>query len=311
METTKETREKILDFIFDMEEWKIFFKRLFSILAVVAVSLLLWIFPISLIVAPFYSVTQDKTPKIEIYNDLTGKTTTKAIEKGLQDLLDEGLVTNFIGVRIWIDNKYYEQVGKIEMYRIALNLLENNLARNRGTGGANPYIVQARSDVYADYTLPMFTSYSTRLKQAISNIENYLKELKEDKDKPMERKRAVFIVNSDNLSVALDKLKQQLQTNLMLKSGFMSEDDKFYRIKGNLIAMYYVLKGIDYDFRDKMRDKTSYSENFLPIMSLLKEAISQNHLVIMESMGHLSKLEKDANLIAQKLAELRDKLRNG
>ncbi len=308
---TKALKDSILDFVLDIDEWKIFFKRLFSLVAIIIVSLVLWIFPVSLIVAPFYSITQDKTPKIEIYKNVTGETTTKAIQKGLIDLLDEGLVTNFVGVRIWIDNKYFEQVGKIEMYRIALNLLENNLARNRGTGGANPYIVQARADVYADYTLPLFTSYSTRLKQAVSNIEKYLTELKEDKNKPMEEKRAVFIVNSDNLAVALDKLKQQLQTNLMIKSSFTSEDDKFYRIKGNLIAMYYVLKGIDHDFKDKMKDKTSYDENFLPIMSLLKDAIAQNHFVILESMGHLSKLEKDANLIAQKLAELRDKLRNG
>ncbi len=308
---TKALKDSILDFVQDIDEWKIFFKRLFSLVAIIIVSLVLWIFPVSLIVAPFYSITQDKTPKIKIYKNATGETTTKAIQKGLIDLLDEGLVTNFVGVKIWIDNKYFEQVGKIEMYRIALNLLENNLARNRGTGGANPYIVQARADVYADYTLPLFTSYSTRLKQAVSNIKKYLTELKEDKNKPMEEKRAVFIVNSDNLAVALDKLKQQLQTNLMIKSSFTSEDDKFYRIKGNLIAMYYVLKGIDHDFKDKMKDKTSYDENFLPIMSLLKDAIAQNHLVILESMGHLSKLEKDANLIAQKLAELRDKLRNG
>ncbi len=308
---TKALKDSILDFVLDIDEWKIFFKRLFSLVAIIIVSLVLWIFPVSLIVAPFYSITQDKTPKIKIYKNATGETTTRAIQKGLIDLLDEGLVTNFVGVKIWIDNKYFEQVGKIEMYRIALNLLENNLARNRGTGGANPYIVQARADVYADYTLPLFTSYSTRLKQAVSNIEKYLTELKEDKNKPMEEKRAVFIVNSDNLAVALDKLKQQLQTNLMIKSSFTSEDDKFYRIKGNLIAMYYVLKGIDHDFKDKMKDKTSYDENFLPIMSLLKDAIAQNHLVILESMGHLSKLEKDANLIAQKLAELRDKLRNG
>ncbi len=308
---TKALKDSILDFVLDIDEWKIFFKRLFSLVAIIIVSLVLWIFPVSLIVAPFYSITQDKTPKIKIYKNVTGETTTKAIQKGLIDLLDEGLVTNFVGVKIWIDNKYFEQVGKIEMYRIALNLLENNLARNRGTGGANPYIVQARADVYADYTLPLFTSYSARLKQAVSNIEKYLTELKEDKNKPMEEKRAVFIVNSDNLAVALDKLKQQLQTNLMIKSSFTSEDDKFYRIKGNLIAMYYVLKGIDHDFKDKMKDKTSYDENFLPIMSLLKDAIAQNHLVILESMGHLSKLEKDANLIAQKLAELRDKLRNG
>ena len=136
-------------------------------------------------------------------------------------------------------------------------------------------------------------------------------QLKADQNKEMSQKRAVFIVNSDNLATALDKLKQQLQTNLMTQTTWRTQDDKFYRIKGNLIAMYDILKGIEYDFKNKMIDKSSYSENFIPIMELLKKAIAQNHLVILESMGHLSKLEKDANLIAQKLSELRDKLNNG
>jgi len=34
-------------------------------------------------------------------------------------------------------------------------------------------------------------------------------------------------------------------------------------------------------------------------------------MVISEIFGNLSKLEKDVNLIAQKLGELRDKLNNG
>jgi hypothetical protein len=60
-----------------------------------------------------------------------------------------------------------------------------------------------------------------------------------------------------------------------------------------------------------MIDKSSYEENFIPIMKLIKQAISQHHIIITESLGHVSKLEKEANLIAQKLAELRDKLKNG
>jgi len=304
-------KNKILSYLINYKEWGIFIKRFLLLIVISIVAFILWFFPISLIVAPFYSITTNKVPVIKTYKGLVGKTTTDALKSGLQNLLDEGLVTNFIGVRTWIDNKYFEQVGEIEMYRISIFTLENNLARNRGTGGANEHIVQARSDVYADFRIPVFTSYSTRVKEAIENINIYLKQLKEDDKKDMNQKRAVFIVNSDNLAVTLDKLKQQLQTNLMLKTTFSTQDDKFYRIKGNLIAMYYILKGIDYDFKNKMIDKTSYEENFKPIMALLKQAIAQNHIVILESFGHLSKLVKDASLISQKLAELRDKLRNG
>lgn len=307
----KEVKSKILDYIFNMSEWKIFFKRLFSVLALALVAFVLWLFPISLFVAPFYSITTDKVENINIYKTIAGKTTVSSVQDGLQNLLTEGLVTNFTGVKLWIDNKYNEQVGQIEMYRIAINTIENNLARNRGTGGANKYIVQARSDIYSDYDLPIFTSYTTRVKQAIVSIDNFLGQLEADKNKQMNEKRAVFIVNSDNLSEVFDKLKQQLQTNIMIKSNFFSNDDKFYHIKGNLIAMDKFLQGINFDFKDKMIDKTSYEENFVPLLQLIKSAISQNHLVILESFGHLSKLENDANLIAQKLGELRDKLRNG
>ena len=306
-----EEKKDLLSYLLNYKEWGIFLKRFLLLIILAIVAFILWFFPISLIMAPFYSITTDKVPVVKNYKNLVGETTTDALKSGLQNLLDEGLVTNFVGVRTWIDNKYYEQVGEIEMYRIGLYTLENNLARNRGTGGANEHIVQARSDVYADFRIPMFTSYSTRVKESVANIDMYLKQLKEDKNKSMANKRAVFIVNSDNLAVALDRLKQQLQTNLMLKTTFSTQDDKFYRIKGNLIAMYYILKGIEYDFKSKMIDKSSYEENFVPMMNLLKQAIAQNHIVVLESLGHLSKLVKDASLISQKLAELRDKLRNG
>jgi len=262
-------------------------------------------------VAPFYSITIDKTTKPVLYKNTIGKTTVNAVKQSITDLLSEGLVTNFVGVKLYIDNKYYEQIGQIEMIRIAINTLENHLARNRGTGGANKYLVQARSDIYADYELSIFTSYSTRIKQASKNIDKYILQLELDKLKDMNMKEAVFIVNSDNLAEVFDKLKQQLQTNIMIKSTFITEDDKFYRLKGNLIAMHKFLNGLDIDFKTKMLDKTSYNENFKPIISLMKNAISQNHLVILESLGHVSKLEKEVNLIAQKLGELRDKLKNG
>jgi len=307
----KEYIPELLEYIFNPKEWGIFFKRTLIILALIISGYLVWLFPVSLVVAPFYSQTTSTLKPIKKDHDLEGKSTVMAVRNGMQGLLDKGLVTNFIGVRNWIDNKPNEQIGEIEIYRIAVNTLENNLGRNRGTGGANKNLVQARANIYADYERPYFTSYSTRLKQSIKSIDNYLKELEENKNIEMSKKTAVFIVNSDNLAEVLDKVKQQIQTNLATKTNFFTEDDKFYRIRGNLIATYYFLKGIDYDFKEKMIDKSSYNENFIPILEHLENAIKMNPLIVSEWKGDVSKIEKDANVITQKLAELRDKLKNG
>lgn len=300
-----------LKYVFNFKEWTIFAKRLLAVVLFSIVCFILWLFPLSLIVAPFYSITTGDLKKVEIYEDLEGKTTVSAVRNGVQGLLDKGLVTNFLGVNWWIDNKYNEQVGEIEMYRLAMYTLENNLGRNRGTGGANDYLTQARADIYADFELPIFTSYTTRLKNSIKNMDKYLAQLEEQKAMSSEKRKAVFIVNSDNLAEVLDKIKQQIQNNLVGETTFTTEDDKFYRIRGNLIATYYYLKGIDPDFKNKMIDKTSYKDNFLPIMAALEKSISNNPIVILEFFGHVSKIEKEANVITQKLGELRDKLRKG
>lgn len=306
----KDIVNNVFWYIFNIKEWGIFVKRLISLIVAGIVLIGLWLFPASLFVAPFYSVTTGTLKPVKIYEE-EGFTTINSVKHGLEELVSEGLVTNFVGVRNWIDNKYFEEVGQIEMYRIAMNALENNLARNRGTGGANEYLVQARADIYSDYEQPIFTSYTTRLNDTIKNMDLYLKELHEDKDKDMNKKRAVFIVNSDNLAEVMDKLKQQLQTNLVGDTNIMTEDDKFYRIRGNLISMYNFLKAIDKDFKDKMVDKTAYNENFIPIMESLEKAINNNPIIIMEFLGHVSKIEKEANVISQKLAELKEKLKNG
>ena len=290
---------------------KSFLKVFVSLFAMSVILFILYLFPLGMFMSPFYSVTTNTTKDIKVYNKIVGETTIRSIQTTINDLQKETLVTNFIGIRNYIDNKYYEQVGQIEMIRIAMITIENNLARNRGTGGANKYLVQARADVYADYEIPIFTSYDTRLKQAYNNLEQYISKLKIDQSKSMINKDAVFIVNSDNLAEVIDKLKQQLQTNIMIKSSFFTDDDKFYRLKGNLITMHNFLQGIEVDFKSKMKDKSSYEENFIPLMEHIENAIMQNHIVILESLGHLSKLEKEVNIIAQKLGELRDKLKNG
>lgn len=301
----------IIFFCFDYKRWIIFFERIGMIIGMSATGYVLWVLLISLFVAPFYSATTSEILTEKKYQ-LEGETTVRAVEQGLQDILDKGLVTNFIGVRNWIDNRPNEEIGKLEIYRVAVNTLENNLCRNRGTGGANKNLVQGRSDIYADYELPYFTSYSTKLSNTIKKIDAYAIELKKDAGKPVEERSAVFIVNSDNLAEVLNKLKQQIQTNLAHKDlGWTEVDDKFYRIRGNLIATHQFLQGIDHDFKDKMIDKSSYEDNFIPILNSLEKAIAYNPSVILESFGMLSKLEKEATIITQKMGELRDKLNQG
>ena len=67
----------------------------------------------------------------------------------------------------------------------------------------------------------------------------------------------------------------------------------------------------DIDFKEKMLDKTSYNENFIPLLKTINEAVDFNPLIVLELKGDLSKLEKETNQIVQRLSELRDKLKNG
>lgn len=300
-----------MDFKIELKNWLIFFKQLLILIAILFVLALSWL-GLSVFVAPFYSVTKSGEIKgFQTYN-LEGETTTRAIQTGLKDLLNDGLITNFVGVRNIIDNKLNEQIGEIDMFRVSLLSLENNLGRNRGTGGANEHLVQARSNIYADYSVPLFTSYTTLLTRTTTDLDKYLKRLELDKEVPMENKKAVFIVNSDNLAETLDKMKQQLQTTLAKKvENFTQVDDKFYQIRGNLLAMELIFKGLDKDFKNKMIDKSCYYENFLPIMEDIKKGARDNHLIVLESFGDLSKMEKQGNIISQKLSELIDKLRKG
>ena len=300
-----------MDFKIELKNWLIFFKQLLILIAILFVLALSWI-GLSVFVAPFYSVTKSgEIQGFQTYN-LEGETTTRAIQTGLKDLLNDGLITNFVGVRNIIDNKLNEQIGEIDMFRVSLLSLENNLGRNRGTGGANEHLVQARSNIYADYSVPLFTSYTTLLTRTTTDLDKYLKRLELDKEVPMENKKAVFIVNSDNLAETLDKMKQQLQTTLAKKvENFTQVDDKFYQIRGNLLAMELIFKGLDKDFKNKMIDKSCYYENFLPIMEDIKNGARANHLIVLESFGDLSKMEKQGNIISQKLSELIDKLRKG
>lgn len=300
-----------MDFKIELKNWLIFFKQLLILIAFLLVLALSWL-GLSVFVAPFYSVTKSGEIKgFQTYN-LEGETTTRAIQTGLKDLLNDGLITNFVGVRNVIDNKLNEQIGEIDMFRVSLLSLENNLGRNRGTGGANEHLVQARSNIYADYSVPLFTSYTTLLTRTTTDLDKYLKRLELDKEVPMENKKAVFIVNSDNLAETLDKMKQQLQTTLAKKvENFTQVDDKFYQIRGNLLAMELIFKGLDKDFKNKMIDKSCYYENFLPIMEDIKKGARDNHLIVLESFGDLSKMEKQGNIISQKLSELIDKLRKG
>ena len=300
-----------MDFKIELKNWLIFFRQLLILIAILFVLALSWI-GLSVFVAPFYSVTKSgEIQGFQTYN-LEGETTTRAIQLGLKDLLNDGMITNFIGVKYVIENKLNEQIGQIDMYRVSLNALENNLGRNRGTGGANENLVQARSNIYADYNVPIFTSYTTLLTRTTKNLDNYLNRLSLDNNVAMENKKAVFIVNSDNLAETLDKLKQQLQTTLAMKvENFTQVDDKFYQIRGNLLAMELIFKGLDKDFKNKMIDKSCYYENFLPIMEDIKKGARDNHLIVLESFGDLSKMEKQGNVISQKLSELIDKLRKG
>lgn len=304
-----------LYYMVEPRKWLNFLERLLALVVISIFLFIVWMFPVSPVVSYFYSATTSGYVQIPEDTQHKGVNTVNSINYRLKGLLDEGLITNFLGVKFWIDNRLEEQIGEIQMYRTATYMLENHLGRNRGTGGANHNLTQARADIFSDYELPWFTSYTRRLKQTTILLDSYTEELIADYDKEMNKKRAVFVVNSDNLAEVIDKLKQDLQTNnagLELHDYFQ-EDNKYYRLRGNLIALHYIFGGIDRDFRQKLIDKSLYELNFVPLMERIDEAVNHKPAFVIYHYinNDLATMRGLTERVANMMGELRDKLKNG
>jgi hypothetical protein len=296
---------RFFSFLVDPNEWIIFFKRILALFTILLLLFFLWWFPISPVVSIFYSSTNYKYLSVESDSNIKGTATIQGYKNIVKSLLDKGLITDFIGVRYWIDNNYYQQIGIIEILRPAILGLENYLARNRSSGNTNTNIVMARGKINGDFKEPFFPSYSRNLKHVYSSLELYSTELSQSKN------NAVFIVNSDNLADFLDLLKKELMANNSQTSiDFMQEDNYYYRLRGKLIALRYIFDGIDKDFGDLLRTKGIYDTSFNELYNLIKEGSSHQPSIIISSdfSNDYTVMVSKITTISMKISELKDKL---
>lgn len=301
-------------FLLDKSEWFVFLKRLSALSIFSVIAFAIWIM-VAGPVAFFYSDVHKDFINISKEKDYHGINTINSVVYSLQDMLDKGLVTNFIGVRWWIDNRPNEEIGKIRIFRIISEGLENNLARNRGTGPVNSDIANARARLFIDYESPFLPSYTTMVKQAIKFYKKFTEDLMADYNLPINQRKALFIPDAVNLSAVIDKVKKEIQTTISVEAtnNFFQEDDEYYLIRGKLVATYLFMSGVGDDFKEKLKDKEAYDETYLPLMDLLKKTIDRKTFFVIThyATNDLAYIRGNAQLVANMMTELRNKLNNG
>jgi hypothetical protein len=313
-------------FIFDWHEWGIFVKRQVAVIVLFLTILLVWLLLLSPIVAPFYSSTKSGLPdNITKYESVPGKTTVVALRDSIDDLNERGFVLSFPGIRNWIDNRQADEEGQITMAREIIFGIENNLATNKGTSGKSKSIEKARSELFQNFSYPKFTSldktrtmifdYDDSLTHTVEYINDYLIQLEKDIKLPMNKRKALFIVNSDNLSKVLNLIEARLYDSVKKSEGavFFDADNHFYRMKGSLKLLERFLQGIEYDFLTKLKDKSCYDENFLPLLESIKDAKNmKSGMIISEFIfKDVSSLGNRVREIAKLVSDLSDKLNDG
>ena len=74
-------------------------------------------------------------------------------------------MTNFLGVKFWNDNVYYQQQGQFVMYRQELFVLRDYIARNRSSDGQNENLVEAHNYISVDSSSFYPVNYDLQIKQ--------------------------------------------------------------------------------------------------------------------------------------------------
>jgi hypothetical protein len=281
-----------------------------ALISIFFVFILSWFAVIGpFIIAPFTMSESADIDSIKEYKGY-GNSTVHGLIDPLQRIADGVLMTNFLGVRFWNDNVYYQQQGQFVMYRQELFVLRDYIARNRSSDGQNENLVEAHNYISVDSSSFYPVNYDLQIKNSIRSLHQYLNDIKKENDS----KAAKFIANSDNLAKGVRLLREQVLSIADPHMGisFANADNDYYKLRGNLIALYQFLKSLEPDFKSKMIEKGAYQESYLPLLKDLRLTIEMRPLFVMELLKHdLSTLRGKAQTIATKMAEFANKLADG
>lgn len=307
--------KRFIDYLLNGRKWLSFLERSLALVVIAVLLLAIWVVIFAGPTSYFYSDVHEEFLVIPEDETHHGINTLNGIIYPLQDMVDNGIVMNFVGVRWWIDNRLNEEIGRIKISRILAEGLENNLARNRGTGVVNSDIANARVGLFNDYEKPILPSYTTMIIKSISLYRKFSDDMITDYDKPINQRKALFIPDAVNLSALIGKVKKEIQTTISVAASenIFLEDDEYYRIRGKLVSTRYFLQGVGRDFKEKLKDKEAYAETYQPLMELLDKTINRDVSIFITHYwkNDLASIRADTQLIANMMTELRSKLDDG
>ncbi len=238
--------------------------------------------------APFDVNTNAQAYADEIGAEMvTGFTTTATLSQLMKTLLDKpgGFIENDrMPPGVMMDNMPNWEFGVLVQARDMALALRNDLSRSQSQSAEDQDLVNTATKFHTDSNLWILPPAESQYKDGIKTLDKYLGRLSSTS-----QNNAQFYARADNLGDWLDLVKkrlgslaqqlsssvgrEQLDTSLAgdknatqstpnaesnyVKTSWFKIDDVFYEARGQTYALIHLLRAIEVDFSDVLKDKNA------------------------------------------------------
>ncbi|MEB8431483.1 DUF2333 family protein [Cocleimonas sp. KMM 6892] len=218
---------------------------------------------------------------------VTGFTTTATLSQLMKTLLDKpgGFLENDrMPPGVFMDNMPNWEFGVLVQARDLALALRNDLSRSQSQSQEDDDLINTATKFHTDTNLWILPPAESQYRDGIKTLDKYLARLSSTG-----KNNAQFYARADNLGDWVDLVKkrlgslaqelsssvgrEQLDTSLAgdknakqstpnaesnyVKTGWFKIDDVFYEARGQTYALIHILRAIEVDFNDVLKDKNA------------------------------------------------------
>ncbi|WP_299870786.1 DUF2333 family protein [uncultured Cocleimonas sp.] len=218
---------------------------------------------------------------------VTGFTTTATLSRLMKTLLDKpgGFIENDrMPPGVFMDNMPNWEFGVLVQARDLALALRNDLSRSQSQSQEDDDLINTATKFHTDTNLWILPPAESQYRDGIKTLDKYLARLSSTG-----KNNAQFYARADNLGDWVDLVKkrlgslaqelsssvgrEQLDTSLAgdknakqstpnaesnyVKTGWFKIDDVFYEARGQTYALIHIMRAIEVDFNDVLKDKNA------------------------------------------------------